>query len=70
MFSPGAACSDRWAGRPPTEQNNYANKYVERLANDESWLSRMSDALVQYKWEKNHQGGIKGRSPTTRAGSK
>jgi hypothetical protein len=44
--------------------------YVERLANDESWLSRMSDALVQYKWEKNHQGGIKGRSPTTRAGSK
>ncbi len=55
---------------PPNGTKYYANKYVERLANDESWLSRMSDALVQYKWEKNHQGGVKGRSPASRAGSK
>ena len=59
-------------GKPPLPNGTkyYANKYVDRLANGESCLSRMSDALVHYKWEKNHQDGVKGRSPATRAGSK
>jgi hypothetical protein len=39
---------------PPNGTKYYARKYILRLADDEAWLARASDALVKYKWEKNH----------------
>jgi len=39
---------------PPNGTKYYARSYVERLEEDEAWLARMSDALVQYKRKKNH----------------
>jgi hypothetical protein len=32
----------------------YSRSYILRLASDEAWLGRMTDALVNYKWDKNH----------------
>ncbi len=32
----------------------YARDYILRLTHDENWLSRMTDALVNFKWDKNH----------------
>ncbi|MDR3409984.1 MAG: hypothetical protein P4L87_03400 [Formivibrio sp.] len=32
----------------------YARCYIERLEVDEAWLARMSDVLVEFKWNKNH----------------
>lgn len=32
----------------------YARSYVLRLMEDEAWLAKMTDALYQYKWDKNH----------------
>jgi transposase-like protein len=40
---------------PPNGTKYYAAVYIERLCQDEAWLARMSDALVKYKWDKNHQ---------------
>jgi hypothetical protein len=39
---------------PPNGTKYYARTYVLRLAEDEAWLARVSDALVKFKWEKNH----------------
>ena len=39
---------------PPNGTKYYARKYILRLADDEAWLARASDALVNYKWKKNH----------------
>jgi hypothetical protein len=39
---------------PPNGTKYYAAAYIERLCRDEAWLARMSDALVKYKWDKNH----------------
>jgi len=39
---------------PPNGTKYYARAYVLRLAEDEAWLARASDALVKFKWEKNH----------------
>jgi hypothetical protein len=42
-------------GKPPANGTKYyARCYIERLENDEAWLAKMSDALVKYKWDKNH----------------
>ena len=42
-------------GKPPANGTKYyAREYILRLAKDESWLARASDALVRYKWDKNH----------------
>ena len=42
-------------GHPPANGTKYyAAVYIERLCRDEAWLARMSDALVKYKWDKNH----------------
>ena len=43
-------------GNPPSNGTKYyAAVYIERLCQDEAWLARMSDALVKYKWDKNHE---------------
>jgi hypothetical protein len=43
-------------GKPPANGTKYyARSYIYRLANDEAWLAKMSDALVNYKWRKNHK---------------
>jgi len=39
---------------PPNGTKYYARNYILRLAEDEAWLARASDALVNYKWRKNH----------------
>lgn len=39
---------------PPNGTKYYARNYILRLADDEGWLARASDALVKYKWVKNH----------------
>jgi hypothetical protein len=39
---------------PPNGTKYYARAYILRLAEDEAWLARASDALVKFKWEKNH----------------
>jgi hypothetical protein len=39
---------------PPNGTKYYATTYILRLANDEAWLARASDALVKFKWERNH----------------
>jgi hypothetical protein len=39
---------------PPNGTKYYAREYILRLAKDEAWLARASDALVKYKWAKNH----------------
>lgn len=39
---------------PPNGTKYYARDYILRLAGDEKWLAKMSDALVAYKWVKNH----------------
>ena len=42
-------------GKPPTNGTKYySREYILRLAKDEAWLARASDALVKYKWDKNH----------------
>ena len=42
-------------GNPPANGTKYyARVYIERLAGDEKWLAKASDALVRFKWEKNH----------------
>jgi hypothetical protein len=40
---------------PPNGTKYYARAYILRLADDEAWLSRASNALVKFKWEKNHR---------------
>jgi hypothetical protein len=45
----------RTLGHPPRNGTKYyARDYILALAEDEAWLARMSDALVKYKWDKNH----------------
>ena len=45
----------RTLGKPPPNGTKYyAREYILRLAKDEAWLARASDALVKYKWAKNH----------------
>jgi hypothetical protein len=39
---------------PPNGTKYYARQYILQLCEDSVWLARMSDALVQYKWKKNH----------------
>jgi hypothetical protein len=39
---------------PPNGTKYYARSYILRPAEDEAWLARASDALVKFKWEKNH----------------
>lgn len=39
---------------PPNGTKYYASGYIERLCQDENWLGKMSAALVNYKWAKNH----------------
>ena len=39
---------------PPNGTKYYARAYILRLCEDEAWLARASDALVKYKWDKNH----------------
>ena len=39
---------------PPNGTKYYARNYILRLADDEAWLARVSNALVKFKWEKNH----------------
>ena len=42
-------------GRPPPNgRKYYARSYIQRLCEDEAWLARASDALVDFKWLKNH----------------
>ena len=42
---------------PPNGTKYYARTYILRLADDEAWLARASDALVKVKWGKNHRDG-------------
>ena len=42
---------------PPNGTKYYARAYILRLADDEAWLARASDALVKFKWAKNHRDG-------------
>jgi hypothetical protein len=35
---------------PPNGTKYYARAYILRLAEDEAWLARASDALVKFKW--------------------
>jgi hypothetical protein len=39
---------------PPSGTKYYARVYIQRLAADEKWLAKASDALVNFKWKKNH----------------
>lgn len=42
-------------GHPPRNGTKYYGKtQLRRLAEDDDWLGRISDALVKFKWEKNH----------------
>jgi hypothetical protein len=45
---------------PPNGTKYYARHYILGLVDDEAWLARASDALVKYKWDKNHQGDEEG----------
>jgi hypothetical protein len=50
-------------GRPPPNGTKYyARAYILRLCEDEAWLARASDALVDFKWLKNHGEARKGAS--------
>jgi hypothetical protein len=45
----------RTLGKPPPNGTKfYGRNYILKLGNDDAWLARMSDALVKYKWDKNH----------------
>lgn len=49
-------------GKPPRNGTKYyARDYILRLTRNEAWLARASDALVKYKWQKNH--GPKSSTP-------
>lgn len=37
----------------------YSRSYILRLAADDAWLGRMTDALVSHKWDKNHNTAAK-----------